>query len=328
MVRGQRCSAGWSSGEYGGRKSKCTCSGTRNRRLACQPARCVRGGALLGPRPVALRPGRGRSCERACSFETARLSRLDLHADWQGGWRPSAELGSALRFIKPARVKWHAYHDGGRFTGFVFGSGAVVARIYDKGWQARQRSDDSYAALLKERCPDRFDPEAATWRLEFQLRREGATGFRLYAEPEADDDEAIIDAELAAEELPHIGTLPRFFRHESALWRHLTTHWLRLAVDDGGANRSRWPAHPTWATLSQGYEPAAEVEPPAEESYELVRGARYTGKSRVLRRMLLGVVDSLEVQDEGGLAGLPLGSMGRHHRRARGGTGRAAQGTL
>ncbi len=28
-----------------------------------------------------------------------------------------------------------------------------------------------------------------------------------------------------------------------------------------------------------------------------MRGARYTGKSRVLRRMLLGVVDSLEVED-------------------------------
>jgi hypothetical protein len=29
----------------------------------------------------------------------------------------------------------------------------------------------------------------------------------------------------------------------------------------------------------------------------IVRGARYTGKSRLLRSMLLGVVDSLEVED-------------------------------
>jgi hypothetical protein len=263
---------------------------TAGPRGACEEALCWVRDQLLYDQDEAL-------VRAACAFETARLSRLDLHADWQGGWQPSAELGDALRFLKPARVKWHAYHDGGRFTGFVFGSGAVVARIYDKSWQARQRNDDSYAALLQERNPESFDPDADTWRLEFQLRRAGATGFRLYAEPEADDDEAIIDSELAAEELPHIGTLPRFFRHQGVLWRHLTTHWLRLVEDDGSANRSRWPMHPTWATLAADYERFAESGPLDEKSYELVRGARYTGKSRILRRMLLGVVGSLEVED-------------------------------
>jgi len=231
------------------------------------------------------------------SFDAVRLSRVDLHADWQGGWQPSAELGSSLRFIKPARVKWHAYHDGGTFTGFVFGSGAIVARIYDKSLQARQRSDDAYVALLTERSPQPFDPERAIWRLEYQLRREGATGFRLYAPPDVDDDDATIEAELAAEDLPHIGSLPRFFAHQGALWRHLTTHWLRLVVDDGSTNRSRWPLHQTWQVLHQGYTPLAAAEPLDEAAYELVRGARYTGKSRILRRMLLGVVNSLEVED-------------------------------
>jgi hypothetical protein len=35
LVSGHRCSAGWSSGEYGGRKSKWTWSGTRSLTLAC-----------------------------------------------------------------------------------------------------------------------------------------------------------------------------------------------------------------------------------------------------------------------------------------------------
>ncbi len=49
LVSGHRCSAGWSSGEYGGRKSKWTWSGTRRRWVLCQPARsntstiCLRG---------------------------------------------------------------------------------------------------------------------------------------------------------------------------------------------------------------------------------------------------------------------------------------------
>ena len=160
--------------------------------------------------------------QASCTFETVRLSRVDLHADWQGGWVPSAELGAGLRFIKPARVTWHAYHDGATFTGFVFGTGSILARLYNKSLQARQRHDDAYEALLAERNPATFDSARDVWRLEFQLRREGTTGFRLYAEPDADDDEATIEAELAAEELPHLGSLPRFFRYQDALWRYLT----------------------------------------------------------------------------------------------------------
>jgi hypothetical protein len=233
----------------------------------------------------------------AVSFERARLSRVDVHADWQGGWAPTAELGPGLRFLKPARVQWHAYHDGGTFTGFVFGSGAVLARIYNKGFQARQHNDDAYPTLLAACHSETFDPAANVWRLEFQLRRQGATGFRLYAAPDIEDDDAVIAAELAAEELPHLGTLPRFFRHQGALWRYLTTHWLRLVADDGGANRSRWPLHPTWALLRDAYERVAGVAPLTDEAYAVVRGARYTGKSRILRRLLLGVVTSLEVED-------------------------------
>jgi hypothetical protein len=231
------------------------------------------------------------------SFEAMRLSRVDVHADWQGGWLPSEELGSSLQFIKPARVKWHAYHDGGTFTGFVFGSGAILARIYDKGLQARQRSDDAYFALLSARNPTRFDPEQAVWRLEYQLRREGATGFRLYTPPDVDDEDATIEAELSAEDLPHLGTLPRFFAYQDRLWQLLTTHWLRLVVDDGSANRSRWLVHPTWQVLQEGFGPLAAAEPLGETAQDVVRGARYTGKSRILRRMLLGVVNSLEVED-------------------------------
>ena len=91
------------------------------------------------------------------------------------------------------------------------------------------------------------------WRLEFQLRREGAKGFKLYAPPEEDDDEAEIEAELAAEELQHIGTLPRFFARMNELVLFLTQHWLRLVEDNGSANRSRWPTHPTWLALREQF---------------------------------------------------------------------------
>lgn len=58
--------------------------------------------------------------ERQASFKVAKLSRVDLHIDWQGGWTPSAldgDASSIRRFIKPARVKWQAFTDGTTFTG-------------------------------------------------------------------------------------------------------------------------------------------------------------------------------------------------------------------
>jgi hypothetical protein len=82
--------------------------------------------------------------------------------------------------------------------------------------------------LLAVRNGEAFDPQQDVWRLEFQVRREGAKGFKLFAPPEEDDGEAEIEAELAAEDLQHIGTLPRFFASMNELFLYLTQYWLRL----------------------------------------------------------------------------------------------------
>jgi len=76
--------------------------------------------------------------------------------------------------------------------------------------------------------------------------------------------------------------------------------WLRshlLYDQDEQTNRSRWPMDPAWIVLHEQYGPLANAAPLDEESQVIVWGARYTGKSRLLRRMLLGVVGSLEVED-------------------------------
>ena len=97
--------------------------------------------------------------------------------------------------------------------------------------------------------------------------------------------------------LEHIGSLSRFFSHQTALWQYLTEHWLRLVIPDDQANRSRWPMDPAGTLLHQQYGPPANAESLDTKSQAIVRGARYTGRGRLLRRMLLGVVDSLEVED-------------------------------
>jgi hypothetical protein len=235
----------------------------------------------------------------AISFEAAKLSRADIHIDYQGGYAPSlSNVSEELRcFIRPGKTKGALYFQGSRPTGYTFGKGHVQARLYNKTLETKEKANDSYATLLLAKNEDNFDPEQDVWRLEFQLRREGAKGFKLYVSPEEDDDEAEIEAELAAEELQHIGTLPRFFARMNELVLFLTQHWLRLVEDSGSANRSRWPTHPTWLALREQFAIAAQAQPLDEDQRRLVRGSRYSGKNRLLRRMALGVVKSLEVED-------------------------------
>ena len=74
--------------------------------------------------------------------------------------------------------------------------------------------------------------------------------------------------------------------------------WLRLTVPTGDPNRGRWPEHPTWIALREGFAPLAlrEAELP-ERSLDLVRAARYTGYRRLLDRMAVGLTTTLEQMD-------------------------------
>jgi hypothetical protein len=259
---------------------------------ACEAALAWVREKLFADQTETLAPG-------AISFASAKLSRADIHVDWQGGYTPTLSGASdELRcFIRPGKTKW-AFHGQGRHpTGYSFGKGNVQARLYNKSHETQEKANDAYAALLGARKGAAFDPRQDVWRLEFQLRREGAKGFKLYAPPEEEDEEAEIEAELGAEELQHIGTLPRFFARMHELFLYLTQHWLRLVEDTGTANRSRLPMHPTWAQLRHHFAALACPDPLDEDRWRLVRGSRYSGKSRVLRRLTLGVVKSLEVED-------------------------------
>jgi hypothetical protein len=235
----------------------------------------------------------------AISFTAAKISRADIHIDWQGGYAPAlSNLSEELRcFIRPGRVKGALYFQGGAATGIQFGRSQVVARLYNKTLETKEKGNEAYAELLSARCGEMFNPEQDVWRLEFELKREGAKGFKLYAPPEEDDPDEEVEAEMSAEELQHIGTLPRFFARMEELFLHLTRHWLRLVEESDDANRSRWPMHPTWMQLRAVFGTLADVPPLDDEKRKLVRGARYRGRMRLLRRMEAGVIRSLEVED-------------------------------
>ncbi len=116
-------------------------------------------------------------------------------------------------------------------------------------------------------------------------------------------------AELSAEALPHLATFPKLFAHADAFFQHLTAHWLRLTTPGRGKVRSRWQTDPTWEALRHDFARLADAPPLNAEGRDLVRAHRYEGRQRLLRRMSLGVVKALEVQDAS-VASAPLRQLG------------------
>jgi hypothetical protein len=235
---------------------------------------------------------------KAINLEMARCSRLDLFLDWQGGWHPTFEANDEQAFIKRVHAEVGRYSVNGNVNGYEIGKSTVRGRIYNKTVQAKKKHVEWYPALLQERNGTRFDPDQDLWRLEFQLRREGIKGFRLYAKPEMSDPDEVIDAELEAEDLPHIHSVRKALHWAGRIWEYLTKRWLRLTIPTDDHNRGRWPEHPTWTALREGFVPLAlrEAKLP-EQSLNLVRAARYTGYRRLLDRMAVGITTTLEQMD-------------------------------
>ena len=102
---------------------------------------------------------------------------------------------------------------------------------------------------------------------------------------------------MSAEELQHIGTLPRFFARMEELFLHLTRHWLRLVEESEGANRSRWLMHPTRQQLREAFGTLAGVLHWMMRSAPLSVARGIADACVCSRRMEAGVIRSLEVED-------------------------------
>ncbi len=196
----------------------------------------------------------------AITADTARCSRLDLYVDWQGGWHPDFAAGGDERdFVKRGHADVVRHSVNGEGTGFDIGKGAGRARIYNKTTEMKKAKQEWY-------------PQ---------------------------DPDEVIDAELDAEDLPHLHSVRKALHWAGHLWQYLTKHWLRLVVPIGDPNRGRWPEHPTWAALRDAFSKLAMRGAPEvpEQDRELVRAARYSGYRRLLDRMAVGLLTTEQAMD-------------------------------
>ncbi len=148
-------------------------------------------------------------------------SRVDLYVDSQG-WRP--QRGDFPRFVCRAQRKTEFETDrqmhtrGRRLSGFVFGRGAIVARIYDKTLELAVRGETWPQVIWQGADPDR-----PVWRVEHQFRRPALKAFRL---------RTVADVLAARQELWEYGM-----------------RWISLRDPNGDSNRSRWPEAPVWTAF-------------------------------------------------------------------------------
>ena len=189
-------------------------------------------------------------------------SRIDLYVDTQG-WEPTRE--DFPRFVCRAQRKTEfegarqLHSRGRRLEGFMFGRGAIAARIYDKTLELASRGETWPHAIWKG-----VDPDRHVWRVELQFRRPALKSFRL---------KTVADVLTAREELWDYGM-----------------RWISLRVPNGDTNRSRWPEAPVWAALRE----TAMGSPRSE----LVRERREAASKLRLLRGFVGYATSLAACDK------------------------------
>ena len=179
--------------------------------------------------------------ERLCRLDLfaggfeAGVSRIDLHADFQGFDLSTADLD---RFVGYGRYR-QAFEEsrrvmqmGSRWTGMQFGRDAVVARLYDKSAEIAKNGTNSWWLDLWASTED-YDAESPAVRVEFQMRREALRDFQTKTADEV----------LASTQ---------------DYWRYLT-QWLTLRIPiAGNGRRRRWPLDPRWVEV-QGVQLASTM---------------------------------------------------------------------
>ena len=195
---------------------------------------------------------------RSVEAPWATLNRVDLAVDF-AGWKPSAsDLPAFVRRARHAASAFTGFgcdsdgdessaqvrHGGLRFTGFTFGRGALVARLYDKVEEIRTSSRKYWFEQVWGRPLE----AGSVWRLEFQLKRQALRDFGVDTPTDLRGNATGLwralagwpahRTERAQERLPAPQELGE---RESG--------WLSLRVPTEDTKRSRWPVHPAWQVL-------------------------------------------------------------------------------
>lgn len=161
--------------------------------------------------------------EESGEVRQAQVSRVDLTCDFQG-WVP---VESDLHRFSCRARKDASHRESKELTGWSWGGGgAVLARLYDKRREMKGTDKAEWFPKLWAGSTDYVEADA-TWRLEYQVKREALREF-------------VADAD-------QLRGWDRLKENLGSLWQQLASSWLvmrgqRIAT-------SRRTIHPLWNQL-------------------------------------------------------------------------------
>lgn len=157
-----------------------------------------------------------------------RVSRCDICMDME---MDMPEVDLAKQVLTRARDKvaycelGERYVNGGRVTGYRIGSGAVVARIYDKTLEVAKSQKEWFRDIW---LANGWDGKCNVTRVEFQARRD------FLKEISVDSFSTLCDR------VPD-------------MWRYYTGDWLTIRVQGADSHRHRWAVADWWREVQSGF---------------------------------------------------------------------------
>lgn len=226
-----------------------------------------------------------------------QTSRIDLAADFCG-WAPTPELrehivGRAVswkkNYLPDDRPHEEEHGHGRRFTGFTFGRGPLLARLYDKTVELRSSGKVWFIPKWQAAGYANEETDGHVWRLEFQVRREVLRKCELVTA----EMKSTVDG-IGSTEVKRWDDLKKGLND---LWRYLTSSWLTYRLPRTAKKRNL--PHPRWVTLMR-----AKMTPLPDG--ELYRHQRLWNMNRYLgalggyarREAVLDAVERDRIPDE------------------------------
>ena len=156
-----------------------------------------------------------------------KVSRADLCQDLELDF-PEIDIKREVVTYAKGKVDWvegQHYVVGRRSSGYMFGSGDLVGRFYDKVLEVKKHQKEYVLDGLRA---NGWDGETGVSRAEFQCRRK----FLKLMQVETVDD--------LIQRLPDI-------------WRYCTHDWLRVCVPGSATNQARWTVREFWKLIMNSY---------------------------------------------------------------------------
>lgn len=157
------------------------------------------------------------------------------------------------------------YHRGDTFTGFTFGKGALMCRVYNK-WveistNRSYKGDKRFFADLWLEAG--WDTTQDVWRIEYQLRREALHQFFAPSSTE----QSFADL-----------SIPEVVAQVPSLLPYLLLEWLTYRTPSEAHRPAHWPLDPRWAHLATVADQYGVSErhglPPQFNAHQLAKSLR------------------------------------------------------